>query len=201
MQRRRSRRRRASTARCLRRSTPCFERALAKDPAERYPILRRAGRESQGCVRRQRRHDGADGRSRRRRRRPPSVAPPRSRHTSRRSRRAIAHRCRARRAGASRASSSPRSSAEAATDPAADHGRPDGDRGRRAAGAHRDRRGAARDSSDRRQGRTSGHRAGVHRRADPPSTTRGSGCSRPGMRPPPCRFSSAPSPRSRAPAP
>ena len=45
------------------------------------------------------------------------------------------------------ASSSPRSSAEVATSPAAHHRRQDGDRGRRAGGAHRDRRGAARDAS------------------------------------------------------
>ena len=41
-----------------------LERALAKDPGGALPILRRAGRESQGCVRRQRRNDSPNRRSR-----------------------------------------------------------------------------------------------------------------------------------------
>ena len=175
-----------------------LERCAREGSGGALSVLRRAGREAQVGVRRQRRHDGADGRcggaADGHRRRPAALAA--CVETIRANDR---HRCRTRCAGAAR--HRPRRGRRPRRRfPARDHRRQDGDGGRGAAGPHRHGRGAARDSSGREHGRSL--RSPPRRpRVDPPSTTRGSGCSRPATRAPHCRFSSVPSPRCRAPAP
>ena len=156
---RRSRRRRASTVRCLRRSTPCSSAALAKDPAERFrscgelvASLKAAFADSAGTTVR---IVGAGAPTA-----ATGAAAPRSRHVSRRSGRTIG-------IAAALGALALVGVVLAATvggggdDPAADHGRQDGDGCGRDAGAHRDRRGAARESRDH-PGCASGHRR-VHR--------------------------------------
>ena len=176
-----------------------LERALAKDPAARYRScgelvanLRSAFADSAGTTVRM---VGAAA--------PTAatvVAPPRTRHASQTIGARDRHRCCAWCAGAPR--HRPRGGV---VDGGGDALPPTtvvrtATVAGRAAGPHRDGRGAARDASAPRARAPPSPSPRRPPRADPPSTTRGSGCSRPATRRRACRFSSVRWPRCRAPA-